>query len=123
MTARYPVRLNGQVLMPVRSRVLPRRPVKAVDVEVADLSVTGAALLGRAGSPLAELSSGQSLELRFGGEIGVIRVRHVAMAPALVMVGIEFVDLSPELTDIVHRLVEAFRGEQQALAAYWSLAR
>lgn len=109
--------------MPVRSRVLPRRPVKAVDVEVADLSVSGAALLGRSGSPLAELISGQTVEFRFGGETGAIRIRHVALAPALVMVGVEFVDLSPELSDIVHRLVEAFRGEQKALAAYWSLAR
>ncbi len=122
LSERYPVQLVGSVSLGRSSR-LRRRRVEEVDVILADVSVSGASILGPANSGLASIVPGADIELTVGGHRGTVRVRHAARRGDWTVLGVEFEQLSPELRDVVFHAVERWRdGGAGQLTNYWSTA-
>ncbi len=120
--ARYPARLVGKVSVTGTGRVR-RRKVEYIDVILADVSVAGAAVFGPADSPLGSVVGGTVIELLVHDHPGSARVRHTRRQDRWVFLGVEFVDLSPELEEVVYAVVERIRDQDGSLPATWTTAR
>ena len=90
---------------------------------LADLSVTGAALLGPADSPLAAVVPGADLALTVADHSGTVRVRHAGRRGDWFQLGVEFTDLSPGLEELIYDAVERIRDGRGDLVTAWTTAR
>ncbi|MEM9563105.1 MAG: PilZ domain-containing protein [Actinomycetota bacterium] len=120
--ARYPARLVGKVSVTGTSR-FRRRKVEDLDVIVSDISVAGAAIFGPADSPLGSVVGGSVIELLIHDHKGSVRVRHTRRRDRWVFLGVEFLDLSPELEEVLYAAVGHIRDHDGTLPTTWTTAR
>ena len=95
---------------PILPRRRFRREQSADSVKVADLSITGALVIGPRD---ARVRIGTQVEIDAGGQRGVVEIRRIDADtdPALAWYGVQFVDLQPELQQLINDTIAARRPD------------
>jgi hypothetical protein len=96
-------------LAPTKLFRRPRRPQRAW---VVDLSITGARIKAPVDSAIVQ---GSHVEIEVQHARGIVRVQHidVAIDPAMALYGVEFLQLDPNLNELIDRTLAAHRHHEQ----------
>jgi len=123
LSRRYPVAEPVRLRWQAPSRWLRRRRTVEVVGELADVSVSGAAVRVEDGIDFGQLDAGRRVDVLLGGHDGLANVRQVREGFDGVIIGIEFGELSPGLQERIYEIVAARRDRYGQLAAFWTDTR
>lgn len=123
LTDRYPVSAQGTLRTESHPGFLKRRLGRGVlDIELVELSVTGAALLVRSASGTSELHVGRSFDVVIADCPGRVKIRHRRPHGAHLRLGVELAWISEPLQQYLYTLLEEHRGGTDLLRR-WEAAR
>lgn len=123
LSARYPVSIPVQLIWRSAGRWVRRNQSVEIVGELADLSVTGAAVRVPLGGDVDQLELGRRVGLSIDGADGQVHVRHIRETRDHVLLGLEFRQLSPQLQERVYQLVALRRAPEGVDVALWIAAR
>lgn len=113
----------GQLTVPKAGGLLRWSRARTFDVEVADLSVTGAAVRVPEARGLKGLQRGAQLAFAVDGRAGRVAIRRIGRTEGFVLLGLDFVELSQELQEYVYAHVRGMGDTRGTLEAFWASAR
>lgn len=123
LAPRFSTTLVGQLVMPAASGLLRRSKPRPFEIEVADLSVTGAAVRVPERRGLKVLQRGLQLSFSIDDRRGQVAVRRMGRTEGYILLGLDFIELSPELEQYVYEHVRAMGDTRGSLEAFWASAR
>ncbi len=120
LSDRYEVALPCDLIVTKKSSILGRKKRSEFKGVIDELSINGARVRINGPGPF---SAGTRMGIRVEGAAGVIRVRSVRTEQDVELLGIEFMELSPDLEQHLHEAIARMRGDAGQLKYGWEERR
>lgn len=122
LTERYRSSVRARIEFEAKVGMLKRTKTLVEDVTLVDLSVTGAGVEVQAGQMADHLELGRNVNLILGEDAALVTIRQMRTASGPVILGVEFVAVSPGFRLQIYEVVNSARDADGVMASYWESA-